>query len=176
MFGKTKQMAPTRWFQVSRPPAASTFENCIFLTNLAPTSSFSATDRDARIKISHAVRYRKQHKSEQSLLSDAIKRGRQSESDESTSNSTFPRPSRSRTIYTLKPESIGVNEEEETDDEPKKMQATLAIFSDEVLESVVPDGNELPSCTASFEFYVRQDEFGKEGRNKEDDDRGSNPW
>eukprot|EP00977_Amphora_coffeiformis_P015780 scaffold4723_cov172-Amphora_coffeaeformis.AAC.13 len=142
---------------------------------------FSTIDKDARQKISHAVRYRKQHKSEQSLRSAAIQRANECELEESSSNSTFSRGGRrARSSSTPALELNVLKQEEEIDDvSSDEVKETFSLFSDEELESVIPNGNELPSCAASFEFYSLQDEFRQaRGKEEEDDDHHNfkQPW
>ena len=141
-------------------------ENCRFLKKNEEDGTFSQIeDKDARQKISHALRYRKQNKSEPSLFSAAAKKAR-SESH----NATFPRvksacaPSTSALLST----STARQNPNHHHHHHHSHEAMGCIFSDEELDSVAP--HEFPSSLASFQHYSEQDdELGDDTRAKKDE-------
>ena len=129
-------------------------ENCRFLKKNEEDGTFTQIDdKDARQKISHALRYRKQNKSEASLLSTAVKKAHSG----STRNTTFPRVQSDCASNNSALASTTITRE----NAKKNGQVAIGvppIFSDEELDSVAPHGNGFPSSFASFQYYSEQDD------------------
>lgn len=124
-------------------------ERSRFLKKNAEDGTFTQIeDKDARQKISHALRYRKQNKSNPSSWSTVPKKacsGFPNTALMQNANGTAPlSPNSARSSTTKTPDQ--------------------SIFTDEELDSVVPSDNSLPSSFASFQFYAAQDDkLGSDG-------------
>ena len=113
-------------------------------------------DKEARQKISHALRYRKQNKSEPSLMLTAVKKPR-SNSD----SSSFPRLCSTSSLHDF-PMVAATKSRKRTTTKDHGERSLVSIFSDEELASVAPNDLDYPSSFASFQFHSQQDDWLEE--------------
>lgn len=141
--------------------------NCRFVRKNEEDGSFVViNDKDARQKISHALRYRKQNMLDSSFP-DFMTKIKRSQRNKKDSRPQTPQICEISISLATKAARTTFENESSGQHEAFVEGYCAAIFTDAEMKSVLGETDQWPSSTAWFKFYTDRDEVEAEARNKD---------